>query len=76
GCSELFRYDKNSSKPRYEKARLFTQAGLSEYGKGARIRTLHDGAINPAILKAVPSQFVSSKLMIRKSPPVCTSGPF
>ena len=32
---------------RHEKARLFTQAGFSEYGKGAGICTLHNGAINP-----------------------------
>ena len=51
----------------YEKARLFTQAGFSEFGKGAGIGTLHDGALNPVILKAVPSQSLSSKLRYEKA---------
>ncbi len=36
---------------RHEKARLFAQAGFSDYGEGAGIGTLHNGAINPVTLQ-------------------------
>jgi hypothetical protein len=59
---------------RHEKTGQFTKAVLFEYGKGAGICILHNGAINPPSSNRLYQANNNIKTKIRKSPPVCTSG--